>query len=99
MQVREKPVQKSESQVRHARPGFKRPGWVAAGIILLATATAAFTFSRTGSVFKPVPLLKLASLPDYGKGLKVFDRHDKEIAVLYAEKDLQPVKLSEIAPA
>lgn len=99
MQVREKPVQKSESQVRHAQPGFKRPGWVAAGIILLSTATAAFTFSRTGSVWKPVPLLKLASLPDYGKGLKVFDRHDKQIAVLYAEKDLQPVKLSEIAPA
>lgn len=98
MQTREKPVQKPESKLRRAQPIFRRPGWVAAGIILAATAIAAFTFSRTGSIWKPVPAFKLASLPDYGRGLKVFDRQDREIAVLYAEKDLEPIKLSQIAP-
>lgn len=96
MQVREKPTRNVQ------KPNQRRlisPTWVAAAVILAATGAAMFTYSRTGSIWKPVPAFKFASLPDYGKGLQIYDRNDKVLATLYADRDTQPVKLADVAPS
>lgn len=95
MQVRQKPSIQAQPAVGKRTA---KPAWIAAAIILVSVSAAAFTFSRTGSIWKPVPALRFAALPDYGDGLKIFDRFDRPVATLYADKDQQPVKLKDIAP-
>jgi 1A family penicillin-binding protein len=95
MQVRERPTSTVQKRVGKR---IARPSWIAAAIILASLSAAAFTFSSTGSIWKPVPALRFAFLPDYGAGLQVFDRFDRKVATLYADKDQQPVKLQDVAP-
>lgn len=74
-----------------------RPSRVVA-VCLLIAFLGSFAVLTLVKLIAGVPNASLPALYTVGKGVAIFDRNDKYVTTIYADKDRKPVPLSQVSP-